>query len=204
MRRSSAWPQAAASKGRSWRQQANRKGLQSSSSILLPRNWHEIEPWLSGKTLALITVDGDMRDLSVFPNNTFDLIFHPVSNLFIPDVRPVWQEAYRVLKPNGVLLAGFSNPIHYLFDQRAADEGVLTVRHTLPYSDLSSIDADERSVYIDADEALEFGHTLTDQIGGQLDAGFALTGFYEDGWPGTALDDYTDTFIATRSVAMKA
>ncbi|MEZ4634947.1 MAG: methyltransferase domain-containing protein [Caldilineaceae bacterium] len=145
-----------------------------------------------------------MRDLPVFPNNTFDLIFHPVSNLFIPDVRPVWQEAYRVLKPNGVLLAGFSNPIHYLFDQRAADEGVLTVRYTLPYSDLSSIDADERSVYIDADEALEFGHTLTDQIGGQLDAGFALTGFYEDGWPGTALDDYTDTFIATRSVAMKA
>lgn len=155
------------------------------------------------ENLALITVDGDMRDLSVFPDNTFDLIFHPVSNLFIPGVRPVWQEAYRVLKPGGVLLAGFLNPIHYLFDQQAADAGTLTVRHKLPYSDLTSISEDERNAYINADEALEFGHTLTDQIGGQLDAGLVLTGFYEDCWPGTTLADYTDSYIATRAIAMK-
>lgn len=153
--------------------------------------------------LALITVDGDMRDLSAFPDHTFDLIFHPVSNLFIPNVRPVWREAWRVLKAGGVLMAGFVNPIQYLFDQRAMDSGVLTVRHKLPYSDLVSIDDDERNGYINAEEALEFGHTLTDQISGQLESGFVLTGFYEDRWPGTALADYTDSYIATRSVAIK-
>ena len=154
--------------------------------------------------LALITVDGDMRDLSVFPDNTFDLVFHPVSNLFIPDVRPVWREVYRVLKPGGVLLSGFLNPIHYLFDQQAADSGILTVRHKLPYSDLVSISPEERNAYIEAEEAVEFGHTLTDQIGGQLDAGFVVTGFYEDNWPGTVLANYTDSYIATRSVALKS
>ncbi len=153
--------------------------------------------------LPLITVDGDMRDLSLFSDSSFDLIFHPVSNLFIPDVRPVWHEAFRVLKPGGILLAGFINPIQYLFDQQAADEGVLTVRHELPYSDLSSIDERERNAYIAAEEALEFGHTLTDQIGGQLDAGFVVTGFYEDRWPGTELAKFTDSYIATRSIAMK-
>ncbi|MBI1299885.1 methyltransferase domain-containing protein [bacterium] len=154
--------------------------------------------------LALITVDGDMRDLSVFPNNTFDLVFHPVSNLFIPDVRPVWCETYRVLKPGGVLLSGFINPIHYLFDQQAADSGILTVRHKLPYSDLVSISQEERNAYIEAEEAVEFGHTLTDQIGGQLDAGFVVVGFYEDKWPGTMLAEYADSYIATRAVALKS
>ncbi|MBX2997487.1 MAG: class I SAM-dependent methyltransferase [Caldilineaceae bacterium] len=151
--------------------------------------------------LPLITVDGDMRDLSIFADGSFDLIVHPCSNLFVPDVRPVWAEARRVLREGGVLLAGFPNPIQYIFDQQLADEGTLHVRHSLPYSDLTSIEAAERDDYIAAEEALEFGHTLTDQIGGQIDAGFVITGFYEDRWPGMALAKYTDTYMATRGLA---
>jgi SAM-dependent methyltransferase len=150
--------------------------------------------------LPLTTVEGDMRDLSAFGDQSFDLIVHPCSNLFVPDVRQVWHEAYRVLKPGGVLLSGFLNPVFFLFDQALADEGILQVRHRLPYSDLTSIDAEERNAYIEAEEALEFGHTLTDQIGGQLEVGFILTGFYEDSWPGTPLNEYTDSYIATRAL----
>ncbi len=150
--------------------------------------------------LTLATVEGDMRDLSVFANASFDLIVHPTSNLFVPDVRPVWRECFRVLRPGGVLLAGFCNPILYLFDQELADDGVLQVRHALPYSDLTSLTDAERAAYLDELQPLEFGHTLTDQIGGQLDAGFALIGFYEDSWPGVKLNEYTPTYIATRAV----
>jgi len=149
--------------------------------------------------LSLKTVEGDMRDLSRFADASFDLIVHPCSNLFVPDVRPVWREAARVLKPGGVLLSGFINPILYLFDQKKADDGVLEVRHRLPYSDLTSISPQERKEYMAAQEALEFGHTLTDQIAGQIDAGLAITGFYEDGWPGMALHEYTEMFVATRA-----
>jgi hypothetical protein len=49
---------------------------------------------------------------------------------------------------------------------------------------------------------LEFGHSLADQIGGQLDAGFMLTGFYEDRYTdvdGDRISRYMDTFIATRA-----
>ncbi len=53
-------------------------------------------------------------------------------------------------------------------------------------------------------QPLEFGHTLTDQIGGQLDAGLVLTGFYEDIWPGVTLNEYTPTYIATRAVKLHA
>lgn len=150
--------------------------------------------------LDLVTVEGDMRDLSAFAGSAFDLIVHPVSNLFVPDIRPVWREAHRVLRPGGSLLAGFCNPIMYLFDQELADEGVLKVRHKLPYSDLTSLGDEERKVYLDEQQPLEFGHLLGEQIGGQIDAGFVIAGFYEDIWPGTALNEYTPTFIATRAV----
>ncbi|MCS6828743.1 MAG: class I SAM-dependent methyltransferase [Caldilinea sp.] len=152
--------------------------------------------------LRLNTVEGDMCDLSMFEKGSFDLIVHPTSNLFVPDVRPVWQEAYRVLRKGGVLLAGFCNPLLYLFDQELAERGVFQVRHRLPYSDLTSLSEAERSVYIAEGQPLEFGHTLTDQIGGQLDVGFVLTGFYEDIWPGTPLNEFTPTYIATRSVKL--
>ena len=41
--------------------------------------------------LTLRTVEGDMRDLSVFADGSFDLIVHPCSNMFVPEVQPVWQ-----------------------------------------------------------------------------------------------------------------
>ena len=152
--------------------------------------------------LTLETVEGDMRDLGLFADRCFDLIVHPCSNLFIPEVRPVWRECARVLKRGGSLLAGFVNPVLYLFDQGKLDQGVLEVRHKLPYSDLTSISESEREAYIRAGEALEFGHTLSDQIGGQIDAGFVLAGFFEDRWEGQQPGAYTDTYIATRAIRL--
>lgn len=151
--------------------------------------------------LSIQTVEGDMRDLSTFDDQSFDLIVHACSNLFVPDVRPVWQEAFRVLRPGGALLAGFCNPVMYLFDQELMDaEEKLEIRHSLPYSDLESIDKKQLQRYLDDEQPLEFGHTLQDQIGGQISAGFLLAGYYDDYWPGTPLAQYTPTFIATKAI----
>jgi SAM-dependent methyltransferase len=148
--------------------------------------------------LNLKTIQGDMADLSVFPDNYFNLIFHPVSNVFVPDVRPVWREAFRVLKPGGRLLAGFTNPLLYLFDNELLEnQRKLEVRHSIPYSDLESLSEQELQEYKSQGYPLEFSHTLQEQIGGQLDAGFILVGFYEDADPTTILAEYIPTFIAT-------
>ena len=155
-------------------------------------------------SLAVATVEGDMADLTAFSDQSFDLIVHPVSNVFVPAVRPVWAEAFRVLRHGGALLAGFSNPAIYLFDYDLADNtGVLQVKYALPYSDLTSLSEEERQRYIDKGFPLEFSHTLEDQIGGQLDAGFVITDFYEDSYgeeEGDIVAKYMPTFIITRAI----
>ncbi len=151
--------------------------------------------------LELRLVEGDMRDLSIFPEASFDLIVHPVSNIFVPEVLPVWQESFRVLRRGGALLSGLANPVLYIFDRfKMDDAGELIVRHRLPYSDLTSPSLAERKRTIDEGWPLEFSHTLEELIGGQIQAGFVITGFYEDRDPRNPLDEYLPLFLATRAV----
>jgi len=41
--------------------------------------------------LDIKTVQGDMKDLTVFADNSFDLIFNPCSIVFVENVLPVWM-----------------------------------------------------------------------------------------------------------------
>jgi SAM-dependent methyltransferase len=156
--------------------------------------------------LQLETVEGDMRDLSAFADASFDLVFHPVSNVFSAEVLPVWREAYRVLRPGGSLLAGFMNPALYLFDyERFVASGERVVRYTLPYEDLRDRPPEELQAQRTRGEPLEFSHSLELQIGGQLRAGFVLVGLYEserttsEGDPGP-VTGYLPEYIATRAL----
>lgn len=153
------------------------------------------------ESLDLQTVQGDMRDLSTFADGSFDLVFHPVSNLFVPEVRPVWTEAFRVLRRGGTLLAGFLNPAVYIFDLDLADNtGELRVRYQLPYAAETSLSEEGFRDQIERGEPLEFSHTLEDQIGGQTDAGFVISGFYEDRHRDDPIAAYMPTFVATRAM----
>jgi len=152
--------------------------------------------------LVLETVEGDMADLSMFADGAFDLIVHPCSNIFVPEIRPVWREAFRVLRAGGSMLSGFTNPVILTFDPELEAKGILQVRYPVPYSDLLSLTDDERRRYTDAGEPLAFGHTLEDQLGGQLDAGFLIAGLYEDRWASEQqlIARYMPGFMATRAV----
>jgi SAM-dependent methyltransferase len=150
--------------------------------------------------LRIETVEGDMADLSGFPDGRFGLIVHPCSNCFVPDVRRVWREAFRVLRPGGALLAGFCNPALFLIDYERAEQGELVLRYSAPYSDLTSLTAQQRQRYTDAAEPLVYGHTLEDQLGGQMDAGFVLAGLYEDSDPAHPLHPFLPAFLATRAL----
>ncbi len=112
--------------------------------------------------LDIQTVKGDMRDLSIFSNGSFDLIVHPVSNGFIPNVLAVWKEAYRVLTPKGVLIAAFGNPLLHIFDEEQYEKGILKVSYSIPYSDIENLPKEQLQRKLKTKKPLEFGHTLED------------------------------------------
>ena len=151
--------------------------------------------------LDLVTVQGDMRDLSAFADESFDLVFHPVSNLFVPEVRPVWGEAFRVLRSGGTLLAGFLNPAVYIFVLDLVDtSGELRVRYELPYAAETSLGEEDLRRQVERGDPLEFSHTLEDQIGGQIEAGFLIAGLYEDHHRDDPIAAHMPTYVATLAI----
>lgn len=152
------------------------------------------------EALRLKTVEGDAADLSMFANESFDLVFNPCSTVFMQDVRAVWKECARVLRPGGILMTGSMNPVHYIFDLYKADEGILEVAHSIPYSDLTSLSNENLNEWLEKGLPLEFGHSLTDLLGGQLEAGFVITDLYEDYMLESPLHHYHPSYIATRAV----
>lgn len=147
-------------------------------------------------------IKGDMTKPLPFQDESFDLIFHPVSNCYVEDILPIWKECYRVLKKGGSLLSGFDNGMNFLFD----DDGTLplTVANRLPFNPLK-MDPKVREQMIANGEGIQFSHSLEEEIGGQLKAGFLLKDLYEDrDREGCGiLREYTPQYVATWSVKEK-
>lgn len=152
------------------------------------------------EALSLCTVEGDAADLSMFADESFDLVFNPVSTVFMEDVRAIWKECHRVLRPGGILMTGFMNPVHYIFDSHKADEGILEVAYSIPYSDLTSIPKDDLKELMENGLPVEFGHSLADLLGGQCKTGFVITDMYEDYMLASPLHEYHPSYMATRAV----
>lgn len=150
--------------------------------------------------LTIRTVQGNMQDLSVFEDESFDCIVHPWSNGFVDDILPVWKECARVLRKNGLLLSGFGNPIECIFNAGKLEQGIFAVENSIPYADVDHLDDPAIKALAESDGYL-WSHTLEEQIQGQIDAGFAIIGFYED-TGGTVLDKYINSSVATKAIKL--
>lgn len=95
------------------------------------------------------------------------------------------------------------NPSVFLFDhEEARQTGELRLKYALPYDDLSQLPAAQLQRKLEAQEPLQFSHSLEAQIGGQLAAGFVITGFYEDRWfdDGWPFARHSPVSFATRAL----
>ena len=139
-------------------------------------------------------VRGDMTERFPFEDGEFDMIFHPVSNCYVEEVKPIWRECFRVLKPCGVLISGTDHHMNFITDEK--EERI--VNH-LPFDPLKN--EDQMRQLQEDDGGVQFSHTLEEQIGGQLEAGFILTHLYEDtNGEGRLHELNIPSFLAMRAV----
>lgn len=138
----------------------------------------------------------DMTEPLPFEDETFDLIFHPVSNCYVKEVKPIFKECARILKEGGVMLSGLDNGINYLVDD---DE--MNIVNTMPFDPLKN--AQQRKQLEESDCGMQFSHTIEEQIGGQLEAGLMLTHIYGDtNGEGRLHEMNIECYLATRAVKL--
>ena len=143
---------------------------------------------------AVDVVRADMTKPLPFADGSFDLVFHPVSNCYVEQVKPIFKECFRVLRPGGALLGGYDNGVNYLVND---DETAIV--NTLPFNPLKN--PAQMQQLRDTDCGVQFSHTMDEQLGGQLEAGFRLTDLYEDtNGSGRLHEMGIPCFIAVRAV----
>ena len=145
-------------------------------------------------------VKADMSRPFPFDDSSFDMIFNPVSNCYIRDIQPVWQECARVIRPSGVLMFGFVKEEHFMFEPDFMNENCLISRHSLPFDPLRDLTEAQLEKKKLARMPLAFSHTLTEQLGGLIKAGFEITDLYEDCDGGGLFDKFMNSYVAVRAV----
>ncbi|MBG9983225.1 class I SAM-dependent methyltransferase [Aerococcaceae bacterium DSM 111020] len=153
--------------------------------------------------IEITTVRADMTQPFPFEDESFDIIFCPVSNTYISVLENMWQESYRVLKQGGLLMVGYMNPWIYMYDgDDVCDfpDRELMLKYALPF-DFRELEAEGKLV-INPEYGYEFSHTLEGQIRGQLQAGFAMIDFYESKDPRNRLSKYGSDYLANLSIKL--
>ncbi len=128
--------------------------------------------------LQVTAIQGDMRDLSIFPDNSFDVVWQPYSVNFVPSVESVYSEVARVLQPGGIYYMQFANPFVQSVDDEAWDGSSYPLNlfyvdgedltQYFPHWDVSQADGST----IKLDSPHEFRHNLSSVLNTMAQNGF--------------------------------
>lgn len=127
-------------------------------------------------------VQADMRDLSALEARSFDIVQHAYAINFVPDVRVVFRQVARVLRPGGIYQLMFANPFTLAINPRAwTGEGYLLKQ---PYLDGAPIQSEDEAWVYRRDDGpseappiagpREYRHTLSTVLNGLVEHRFTI------------------------------
>jgi SAM-dependent methyltransferase len=146
----------------------------------------------------LSTVQGDMRDLSCFDDNSFDIVWHPHSINFVPEAQVVFQEVARVLRTGGLYRIEMANPFLAGLDETVWDGNGYPLKH--PYTNGAELLFDDPHWDVYGKDGThqrivgphEFRHSLSTVMNSLIGLGFVMLAAWEapsggdpDAEPGT-------------------
>jgi 2-polyprenyl-3-methyl-5-hydroxy-6-metoxy-1,4-benzoquinol methylase len=129
--------------------------------------------------LVITTEQGDMRDLSRFEEASFDLVWHPYSLNFVPDVQMVFRQVARLLPRDGRYCLQCANPFsHGLAETDWNGKGYIL---KYPYIDGAEIISRDPAWVSSQDPSQgqippprEYRHTLSTVVNGLIKQGFII------------------------------
>jgi ubiquinone/menaquinone biosynthesis C-methylase UbiE len=120
-------------------------------------------------------VQTSMEDLSMFVAGEFDLVIHPVSTCYVPNVEPVFRALVRVVRPDGLYISQHKSPVSLQASLKPADG---KYELTEPYYRDGPLPPAEPSRLRERG-TLEYLHRWEQLIGGICRAGFVIEDLLE-------------------------
>lgn len=120
--------------------------------------------------LNLITVAASMDDLSQLVAGSFDIVVHPVSTCYLPDIVRVYEQVARVLKIGGLYVSQHKQPTSLQADIRRSKHGY---EITEPYYRQGPLPDVNGSPHRESG-TLEYLHRWEQLIGGMCRSGFVI------------------------------
>lgn len=125
--------------------------------------------------LNIRVLQASMDDLSMLADSQFDIVVHPVSTCYVPDVVPVFREVARVTRPGGIYVSQHKSPVSLQAKPLAEGAGVRLVE---PYYRSGPLPATEPN-RVRENGTLEYLHRWEELLGGMCRAGFVIEDLVE-------------------------
>ncbi len=133
------------------------------------------------RKLSIRTIQASMDQLNMLDDAAFDIVIHPVSTCYLPDVGPVFREVSRVLRTGGIYVSQHKSPISLQTTGHADASSRYSIEHTYYRVDPVPVPVGVNSTTRRLRErgAVEYLHRLEQLIGGICRAGMSIEDLIE-------------------------
>lgn len=127
------------------------------------------------RRIELRTIEASMDDLSMLAAASFDIVIHPVSTCYVPQIGPVYQQVARLTRPGGLYVSQHKSPTSLQADVAAAQRGYELIE---PYYRSGPLPPVVGSPHRE-EGTLEYLHRWEEILGLMCRAGFAIEDLVE-------------------------
>jgi len=120
--------------------------------------------------LNIATVEASMDDLSALLAASFEVVIHPVSTCYLPDVTAVYREVARVPAPGGLYISQHKQPASLQAALAATSDGLLLRE---PYYRQGPLPPEAPCAHRE-EQTLEYLHRWEDLLGALCKSGFVI------------------------------